>query len=195
MEKSGRAGVWAAAGVLALLALALVFASFGGARYESCDDLAEAVVSAIVRDDRSDFEAAFMTRSDFQGLLAKTTSERVKDRAARALDRFEAERDKALDRAWEQVAKGLERDRVDRTLLEIVKVKYEVRVRHGVEQCDVYITLREGGRHYELKLDDCVRADRGWVMSDLPRWRGRRSRRGVDLPAATTEKAESPDRR
>lgn len=39
-------------------------------------------------------------------------------------------------------------------------------------EADVYINVDMNGKHFRIMFDDLAKADRGWVMTDNPRWVG-----------------------
>lgn len=54
----------------------------------------------------------------------------------------------------------------------LVKVEVKEREALGVEGADIYLHVEMNEKQYRVLFDDLLKADRGWVMSDNPRWLG-----------------------
>jgi len=167
------------------LLLYLVAAAFvtlpgcGGPDYETPRDLADAVVGALARGDRAAFDAAFPTEQDIRG-LADQGNEEFRKEVAKDIEAFVERGMKRIakdrERSWGVVNKGIKEDGLDPKSLKIEGVEYKVMERYGLKKSDIYVTLSAGAgdERYILKLDDCTPTDRGWLMFDSPRWRGKK---------------------
>lgn len=54
----------------------------------------------------------------------------------------------------------------------LVKVEVKAKETKGIEGADIYLHVEMNEKQYRVLFDDLVNTDRGWVMSDSPRWLG-----------------------
>jgi hypothetical protein len=95
-------------------------------------------------------------------------------------------KDRELDRVEENAKKYLEenRENFEKTLKKgeeaginwkkatFVDVEYGTSKRDGIERANVYVIFEYKDSKYKVEVDDCLKAERGWVATDGLRWQG-----------------------
>jgi len=61
---------------------------------------------------------------------------------------------------------------IDWNEAEYQTITSKTKERDNIESGDIYIIFSFKGVNYRIKLDDCIKTNRGWLMSDDPSWKG-----------------------
>lgn len=135
--------------------------------YPTVDALAEAIVDALRRDDRTSFERALATERDLAWLSRRMPLPYDEDGGTAGVLRGDREDARAsfADVRTRAIAAG-----VDWTTVTIDRISYGIGTSSKVQGADVLVILRANEALWHLRLDDCMRTRRGWILADNMRW-------------------------
>jgi len=159
--------------VALLLLLASPLAACGSKAPSDPDGLAREVFTLLQNDDFKGFASLALTQDDFDGLLARATFEND-ERRAKAAERGQKMVQRATANAlkgWARVREKAQKYGIDWSEATYVRSEPRVEVRDGVEGGDIMLVFAFRGTEFKIKLDDCIKADRGWILNDDMRLR------------------------
>lgn len=135
--------------------------------FPTVDALAEAIVDALRRDDRTTFERALATERDLAWLSKRTPLPYDDDGGTAGVLRADREDARA---SWAEVRTQAAAAGVDWKAVTIDRIDYGIGTSSRVEGADVLVILRANDVLWHLRLDDCMRTKRGWILGDNMRW-------------------------
>lgn len=137
--------------------------------FPTVDALAEAIVDALRRDDRTTFERALATERDLAWLSKRMPLPYDEDGGTAGVLRADREdaRSSYAEVRTQALAAG-----VDWATITIERIDYGIGTSSKVDGADVLVILRANDTLWHLRLDDCMRTKRGWILGDNMRWMG-----------------------
>ncbi len=125
--------------------------------------LGESVFEAIRNKDLTSFRKFIINKKDETWFLKTTTDKKnAKDYIEHKIQGWASHDEKVLNQLHEE---GKEKG-VDWKIAKFEKVEYEVHTKHEPNKADIYIHFSSGNNPYQIKLDDCLKMGRGWVIFD-----------------------------
>lgn len=186
----------ALATLAALVWLGLAACS-GGAPTDP-EALGRRVLALLEADDFDGFSELALTQADYEAIMARATFKdeerraKMAERGARTVVKAAANARKGWDKVRTQAAKA----GIVWSETSFVRVEPEIGLKDGIEAGDIFVVIAFHGAEYKIKLDDCLKADRGWVLVDNMRLRSPSSsdteievRTEASTPPATTDPA------
>ncbi len=152
-----------------LIGVTVLLAGCGDGNKEP-EGLGEKVFQALHDEDAEAYEKYVVTAADFEQVVGDSTMD--EDKKAQALKHVESQ----LEKGAGNFEKVLERGKaagVDWSETTFVEVKYEIETQGGMTGADeIMIIFEHDGTKYRVEIDDPLKADRGWVITDGLAWRG-----------------------
>jgi hypothetical protein len=149
--------------------------------YTTPETFAEAIFNAFQQDNYKDYELQFCTAADYDRLLEITVMEddhRTEVVARKDKDLAALRGD--IQGGWETIRTEGEKAGVEWKSAKFDRVHYTMGERLGVPHTNIYIVFSSNGKSYEFKLDDCVKTDIRWFVTDNPIWTGELMETEVD---------------
>lgn len=163
----------------ALTVIALV--AFVGLGLSACaagapvdpEALGRRVLALLQADDFDGFAELALGQADYEAVMARAT---FKDEERRAMmaergARIVTEAAANARTGWDKVRQKAAKVGIEWSETSFVRVESKVGVRDGIASGDIFVVIVFRGTEYKIKLDDCLKADRGWVLIDDMRLR------------------------
>lgn len=159
--------------ILGIMAVALCACGIGGPDTTTPENFAKAVVDSIKDNDYEKFESYCINKEVFISLTEQSTlSEEKKKKAIDGMEELWQNLPKMIRESYEEIREDAKKEGVEIGKIEYLNATYEIKMDQGVQTADIHVTVGYDNSKYKLKLDDCIKSKKGWIMGDEPRWRG-----------------------
>lgn len=138
------------------------------------EQFGEMIFNTIKSNDIEKFSKYITTREDFEKILVRSSldEEKKKKSLAEGFDKLKGLNEELIE-DFTSVRKEAEKDGIDWSKTKFLRVEHEIEKEDNTESFDIYIIFTYIGLSYKIKLDDCVKMHRGWLLADdNMRWQG-----------------------
>lgn len=128
--------------------------------------LGEKIFEAIRNKDVKSFRKFIINKKDANWVIKnsdkKTAKDNVEDYVNYKIQGWASYDEKALNQLHQE---GIEKG-VDWKIAKFEKVEYKAKTKYIPNQADIYIHFSSNNNSYQIKLDDCLKVGRGWIIFD-----------------------------
>ena len=137
------------------------------------EKFANEVFKAIKNNDLPKFSKLFPTKQVFLDTLKQSTiPEPELQKAKEGMDKKLKKTFKSIQESLVKIREKAKKDGVMWEKTIFGGVECEIKEKHQVKTSDIYLLVTFQGINYKVKLDDCMKTTKGWLMFDDPSWRG-----------------------
>ena len=152
--------------VITLVALTHVACS---STHESPENLAKGFIDALKKDTADSLRTLIINLDDIQELKAMMKDEKLD------VNELKAKIDKDVPEIFTKIKDKASKAGLDWNKVKIVNIEKENKIKREVNYTRVNITVESDNTQYLLVLKSTIKTKRGWVISDKPRWRGKKN--------------------
>ena len=161
--------------LLGFMLLSFSFQTMAQKSFDSPEELAKYAFKALIKEDHKKFEKIFPIEEDVEFLAQKQMETGGED----AVNEFRERAGKMMVELSENCQTELMKiitiaksEGVNIEESEYYKAVYNVKKVKGVPFTDIKVIIKYQDILYSVKVDDCVKVDRGWISTGEPRWKG-----------------------
>ncbi|MDO8998438.1 MAG: hypothetical protein Q7W45_01640 [Bacteroidota bacterium] len=138
------------------------------------EELGETFFMAVSQNDKSHIESSVPSKQDVITIMTdfKGTEKEKKDILKRSEENTKQIRRNALTSIDEIINKG-KKNGIDWSKCSFSNSELKVKKENNIEFCELLINFQYNNETYKLRIPECIKSNRGWLIFDKPKWVGK----------------------